>query len=63
MISTIKRVSRTVVQRGALLQNQSALSTIVLPDLTFDYGALEPVVQCMLCLIANRSSISHKNNA
>ena len=44
MIGSIKRVSQVVVQRGTQIQNKASMSSIVLPDLSFDYGALEPVV-------------------
>ena len=47
MISTIKRTAQIAVQKGAQIQNRSAMSTIVLPDLKFDYGALEPVVRIL----------------
>ena len=38
-----------LAQRGLSMQKTAAMSTvvspIVLPDLTFDYGALEPIVR------------------
>lgn len=46
-------VVRNVAKRGVQMQNKAAMSTIVLPDLTFDYGALEPVVS----LIENKLTI------
>ena len=48
MISSIRNVSRGVVRRGASLKQQCAMSTIVLPDLTFEYSHLEPVVRLIL---------------
>jgi hypothetical protein len=41
----MKRTAQIAFQKGAKIQNRSAMSTIVLPDLKFDYGALEPVVR------------------
>ena len=45
MIGSVKLFSKAAGRAGAQLQQKSAMSTIILPDLAFDYGALEPVVR------------------
>ena len=45
MFASMRRIPQAAVQRGVSMQKTSAMSTIVLPDLTFDYGALEPIVR------------------
>ena len=74
MIGSIRYVSRGIVSRGASLKQMSAMSTIVLPDLTFEYSHLEPVVHltatflnldviCNTTLIYSDNSTSFDNSS
>jgi hypothetical protein len=45
MLSVSRNVAKSLVTKGVQAQSKAAMSTIVLPDLAFDYGALEPVVR------------------
>jgi hypothetical protein len=45
MLSIIRNVAKTSATKVVQMQSKAAMSTIVLPDLAFDYGALEPVVR------------------